>query len=640
MAIVKMSEFELLVMNTNLDQVLKQLQVFKEISFASTKDLGVEGFAPVVSHYDFNSNERKQEHIQSVLKTLAEIQKKRGKKKSLLADLGIKNMTYDELEQGVMDSDLDLILDTYAEFYERPHGPEGGFKFYVPWEQESLDQETLARLQGQTPIIGTLDAKYVESFIKELNAIEPIYYMYKHDYNDPEAVIVIMAPKEYQSTVAILGEKFELIQRSAVSLHIESTVKLLDDILSHTIEKRTNIHDRIAKIGHFQDALQMHYEYLRNEHVRETARLKFMQSKHVTYIRGWIPSSRVDEFKLELEDASGGIFDLEIDAAALHSKEVPIKLENKGFNQAFENITNMFSQPRYDELDPTPLFAPFYAVFFGMMLGDFGYGLVMGILAFAALKLINFKPGMEAMIKMLGYVSIPTMAWGLVYGSFFGGVVAMKPLIDINNQFMLVLVMSLGFGIFHLFTGLAIKGYLLIRDSKKRYVLYDVIFWYMTLGGVIVLVSQMFSDVLAPFSQVATIVMIIGMIGIVLTNGRDSKTVVGKAGSGLYALYGLANYIGDVVSYSRLMALGLAGASIGVAFNMMVELVANMGVVGTIFGALIFIGGHTFNLLISGLSAYVHSARLTYVEFFGKFFTGGGSAFENFRATPTYINID
>lgn len=640
MAIVKMSEFELLVMNTDLDQVLKQLQVFKEISFADTKELDVEGFKPVVSHYNFNDNERKQEHIQSVLKTLADIQKKTDKNKFLLADLGIKKMTYDELEQGVLDSDLDLILDTYAEYYERPHAPEGGFKFYVPWEQESLDQETLIRLEGQPPIIGTLDSKDAEEFIKELNRIEPIYYMYKHDYNDPEAVFVIVAPKEYQSTVEILGEKFELVKRSAVSLHIESRVKMLVDILAQTIEKRANIQERISKIGHYQETLKMHYEYLRNEHIRESACLKFMQSKHVTYIRGWVPTSRAMEFSNELDVVTNGVMDLEIAAAELHSIEVPIKLENKGFNQAFENITNMYSQPRYDELDPTPLFAPFYAIFFGMMLGDFGYGLVMGLLAYAALKLINFKPGMETMIKMLGYVSIPTMIWGLIYGSFFGGVIPLKPLIDINNQFMLVLVMSLGLGIFHLFTGLAIKGYLLIRDSKKRYVLYDVIFWYMTLGGVIVLVSQMFSDVLAPFSKIATIVMLVGMVGIVLTNGRESKTLVGKAGSGLYALYGLANYVGDVVSYSRLMALGLAGASIGVAFNMMVELVANMGVLGTIFGAFIFIGGHTFNLLISGLSAYVHSARLTYVEFFGKFFTGGGNAFENFRASPTYINID
>ena len=161
----------------------------------------------------------------------------------------------------------------------------------------------------------------------------------------------------------------------------------------------------------------------------------------------------------------------------------------------------------------------------------------------------------------------------------------------------------------------------------------------MTLIGAIVLVSQIFTDMLKQYNSIAIPMMVVGMVGIVLTNGRDAKTLGGKLISGLYSLYGITNYVGDIVSYSRLMALGLAGASIGVAFNMMIDMVSGMGFISVILGSIIFMIGHTFNLLISGLSSYVHAARLTYVEFFGKFFVGGGKAFKPFTVSPTYIKI-
>lgn len=639
MAIVKMSEFNLIVMNKDVDALLDDFQNFKDISFAQETKIDVNGFEPVVSQYDFALNRRRQEHIQSVLKSIAEYKKKNEKKPKLLESFSVKQMTYEELIQGVNDSDLDEILDTYAEYYESPYAPVEGYHFHIPWEKESLMKEDILLLQNQSPLIGTVGKEFVEDIKSELKQIKPVYYIHD-EKNEDEVIFVIIAPEAYREAVMIVADKYELEKRSAVSLHIQEQVDAMIEVLEENIEKRVSIGERIAKIGHYQDVLQMHYEYLRNEYVKESMRLNFYQSAYTTYIRGWVQTEDESVFEDMVERNTSGVFDLEINPAPLHSIEVPIKLKNNRFNQAFEQITNMYSQPRYDELDPTPLFAPFYAFFFGMMLADFGYGMVMGILAYCALKFINFKPGMHNMIKMLGYVSVTTMIWGLIYGSFFGGMVPLKPIIDINNQFTLVLVMSVGFGVFHLFTGLAIKAYIYIRDYKFRYVLYDVVFWYMALLGVVVLVSQLFSDILAPYSEIALIVMAIGMVGIVLTNGRDAKTAPGKVASGLYSLYGITNYIGDVVSYSRLMALGLAGASIGVAFNMMVEIVQGFGVIGTVFGVLIFIGGHTFNLLISGLSSYVHSARLTYVEFFGKFYVGGGRAFKPFRADPTYINVE
>ena len=134
-------------------------------------------------------------------------------------------------------------------------------------------------------------------------------------------------------------------------------------------------------------------------------------------------------------------------------------------------------------------------------------------------------------------------------------------------------------------------------------------------------------------------IMIIGMAGIVLTGGRSAKGIGGKLALGLYSLYGISGYVGDFVSYSRLMALGLSGGFIASAINMMVDMLSGFGFVGILFGIVVFAVGQAFNIFLSVLSGYVHTIRLTYVEFFGKFYEGGGLPFQIFRSKPKYINI-
>ena len=162
----------------------------------------------------------------------------------------------------------------------------------------------------------------------------------------------------------------------------------------------------------------------------------------------------------------------------------------------------------------------------------------------------------------------------------------------------------------------------------------------MALMGGIGFLLSMVIDIPSTVANVALVVMIIGMVGIIATGGRESKSIGGKLAGGVYSLYGITSYVGDFVSYSRLMALGLAGGFIAVAMNMIMSMLFNAGPLGIIPGVIIFIGGHIFNLFLSTLGAYVHTARLTYVEFFGKFYEGGGKAFKTFRNKSKYINMD
>lgn len=640
MAVVKMSEFDLVVLNESVDSLLKTLQKFENIVFSDNLK-PFDSFKKPASTYNFDENLSKRDHIQSVLKHLNNLKKKEQKgSNSLFKDLGMHSLSLRSIESIVEQTNLESLLTFYAENYEGDNPNLGSFRIISSKKTGSFDDNTLNSLMESKPIIGNVSDLNIDKVVQELIGVENVVVMYQPALVDKKSIIVILTTPEFRQTCRIIAQKHDIELRSAQSLHIEDKINGLTAMLRNVLEKHQSINERVSSLGFYQEILMAHYESLSHEELREKTKLLFLESEFTTYIKGWVMSEDVEAFKSLIHNKLDTPYDLEITEAPLHSLEVPIKLRNGKFASAFELITNMYSQPRYDEPDPTPIFAPFYAFFFGMMLGDLGYGLIMGIVMFGALKLINLKPGIQSIVRMLMYVSIPTMFWGIVYGSFFGGLIPMTPIIDINNDFNTVLVMALFFGISHLFVALGVRAYIYLRDYKLRYVLYDVVFWYMTLIGSIMLVSQMFTSIMTPYNFIAIPLTIIGMVGIVLTNGRDAKTPFGKAVSGLYSLYGLTNYVGDIVSYSRLMALGLAGASIGVAFNMMVSMVSGMGVLSVIFGSIIFLIGHTFNLLISGLSSYVHAARLTYVEFFGKFFVGGGKPFKPFVANPTYIKLE
>ena len=639
MAIVKMSEFSLYVLNENVKPLLLGLQIYENVNFRDLREEEDSYFRKVQSSFDFEKNRLLQDRLKEILTTVDQFEKKNRKgKKGIPSNLNVRTVTFAELCQRCRNIDIEGLLETYDLYYDTARQIIEGYDIHRPWQNHKITPDALEAFKTPTAQIGTIAKDDMKAFQQELKRCGDIFFMHRA-HQDDQHLFIIIPTKKQEDQIEIIFDKFHFKQRSTSSLGIATDVgRLLEHVMS-LIERYTNVEQRFADIGSFKEELQFYYEYLRNEELRYQTELLFLRSDELTKIAGWIFTEDTVRFDELVKEVTDDTYAFEIHEAPLDSKDVPIKLRNKGVIRSFEGITNMYSLPRYHEVDPTKFFTPFYAIFFGMMLGDLGYGIVMGIGCFLALKILNLKDSTATFVRFLMFLSIPTALCGWAYGSFFGGLIPLKGFIDINKDFMDVLVFSICFGMAHLFFGLFIKAYLLIRSGHPWAALFDVGFWLMTLVGATVLVSQMFTPLLAPYTQPGIYLMVAGMVGIVLTNGREARTVVGKAASGLYSLYGLSNYIGDVLSYSRLMALGLAGASIGVAFNMLVEMLSESGILGVVAGVIVFLIGHIFNMAISGLSAYVHSARLTYVEFFGKFYTGGGKKFESFRSKNTYINI-
>ena len=194
---------------------------------------------------------------------------------------------------------------------------------------------------------------------------------------------------------------------------------------------------------------------------------------------------------------------------------------------------------------------------------------------------------------------------------------------------MTLLLWSFVFGGVHLFTGMAVKAYMMIKDGHWLDAVFDVGFWYVFLIGLVLLF-------LAP--SVGKVMAIGGALGLILTQGRGEKNIFMRLGKGVFSLYDVTGYLSDVLSYSRLLALGLSTGVIAQVVNTMGKLTGNSAI-GIIFFVIILLVGHTFNLAINTLGAYVHSSRLQYVEFFGKFYTGGGQAFRPLARRTKYITI-
>lgn len=386
--------------------------------------------------------------------------------------------------------------------------------------------------------------------------------------------------------------------------------------------------------------LRVLYEALENERLRLEAQSNFGVTTYTTEIEGYIPASEEAHFTRAIEEVAGDSFAIDLVDADRNSPEVPIRLKNNKVVKAFESVTNMYAMPHYNEIDPTPLLMPFYWFFFGMMGADIGYGLILLIGTAIALKFFNLRPAMRSFVQFFFYLSFAVIFWGVIYGSFLGGLIPLPFLIDMNSDFMLMLILSVAFGAVHLFFGMAVKAYMSIRDGNFMDAVYDVFLWYLALVGAIVwLMSSFLPGIPAIVGTIAKYAMIIGMVGIILFGARNAESIMGRLVGGLYELYGISSYIGDFVSYSRLMALGLSSGFIGVAVNMIVSMLFDAGIIGYIFGFVVFIGFHLFNLFLTMLSGYVHTARLTYVEFFGKFYEGGGVRFKPFISEPKYIDI-
>ncbi len=644
MAIENMSRFQLYIFDKDRKPLLKRLQKFADVHFVdvrrNAKDDDVLP-APDVS-LEWQQNNEVISKVQWMLQLLEPYKEKPGMIQGLKEGLPQASLEqlYD-LQESYPWEELYQYLQSAHQTGEDKKNQIANRKQEMeelqPVRATDIPLEALGEHRMTITQWGTIQSKQLEAF-EEQTKDEPYLVLEKIAEDGQTLYWQASFLKEDRHRQEDLLRKagFQPMQVQGEGTPADR-IRVLEEEIRQLENDREEARNRIKSKLKELPELHAYFEALQNRKLRLETQGKFGQTAYTTSIEGYVPTVEIDRFKKAVEDVSGQAYVADFTDAERDNAEVPIRLKNNSLVSPFESLTEMYAMPHYNEIDPTPLFAPFYWLFFGMMGADIGYGIILLAITFVALKFFNLTEGMRRFVKFFFYLSFAVIGWGVIYGSFLGGLVAMPALIDMNKDFMVMLILSVALGLVHLFFAMAIKAYMSVRDGNPMDAFYDVGLWYMALVGAILWLLGSFLPLPAIVGKIAMVVMIIGMVGIVLFGARDSESIVGRLVGGLYELYGISSYIGDFVSYTRLMALGLSSAFIGYAANLIVGMLFQAGIIGYILGFVVFLGFHFFNVFLTMLSGYVHTARLTYVEFFGKFYEGGGVPFKKFVHPSKYI---
>ncbi len=377
-----------------------------------------------------------------------------------------------------------------------------------------------------------------------------------------------------------------------------------------------------------REFLEIYFDYLSEQRDKTDAVARMVDTRTVFLAKGWVPAAHGGHVRDVLEEEFSSIL-VEVTSPAA-DEDTPILLQNNKLVQPFELVTELYSLPRAWEADPNPVMSVFYFIFFGLMLSDAGYGIVLTLLTGFVVWRYQPEGIMGKLMRLLCFCGISTTVWGVLFGGWFGDITGLSPVwFNPVEDPMTLLIWSFAFGALHLFAGMGMHAYLLIRKGKWLDAVFDIGFWYAVLIGIVLLLVDL---------RLGAIVAGAGAVGLILTQGRHEKNIFKKLFSGVASLYDITGYLSDVLSYSRLLALGLATGVIANVINTMCRLGSgNIWVFPLV--AIGFAIGHTFNLAINTLGAYVHASRLQYVEFFGKFYEGGGQPFRPFRRKAKYVDV-
>lgn len=636
MAILNMSRFNLIVFEHDKKEILNSLQNFREVDFRQSdiKEFGYDNFLSS----DIEEIEDNIFKLDQVIKKLRKYEKAKGALKSLKD--GQKTFTYSELKEFTKNHDFKKVVDEvtklqfdYDANLKTIENARIKIQDYTPLLELDISNKEIHSLKQVFCNIGMIPTKYLSNLENDEIYYEVINKTVK------ESLVCIVSKNSNKDLVKEILRKSNL---NKLSLSLEKKPCEYIEEFNKEIEEKTNVNnDIVEKFKQYADDiedLEVCYEYYCNEKLREIKSEGFGKTDELVVLEGFIPTEKENEFKKQIEDVCSNYYYLTMEKVAKTSNDAPIKLKNGKFSDAFEGLVKTYSMPSYNEIDPTPLVAPFYWLFFGMMVADFGYGLLVTILSGIVLKTCNLKEAMRKNVKFFFYLGFSIMLWGAIYGSYFSLPLGIPGLINPTTDYNTILKLSIVIGLIHVFVGLGAKAYMQIRDGKPLDAFYDVGLWYLTLTTVILLLLGKYMGFNPIAMKVIKYIMILSMIGIILTGGREVKNIGGRIGLGVYSLYGISGYMGDLISYARLMALGLSGGFIALSVNQICAMVGFKPAT-IIFVIIIFVFGQTFNILLSLLGAYVHSARLIYVEFFGKFYEGGGKEFKDFKIDEKYINI-
>lgn len=513
--------------------------------------------------------------------------------------------------------------------------------FVRKWSNLSLNPNHLRRLDHFNAFVGSIDTEDATDFIDKIKEVADEIFIREIYYSDDDSGYLILCDREMTEDVkqAIAATDFKILDYKYTKLPKEE----LDLVLKNRkdlVASRKEYVEKLKSLDEEYQQLRLVKEHYSNLIEREKASNLLLNSQYMFVLKGWMEAEKVDEnienVRRKLGDDAFAYFIYDVQGDEID--EVPTQLKNNFFNRPFEILTKQFAIPKYNEIDPTPFYSLFHVLFFGLMSADLGYGLLLFLATLIPILFFDLNQGMKQNLMMFNFMSIGTMLVGLFFGSFFGYDLPFR-VMSLSDQVIEVMVLCVLIGIIHMLLGYAIKAYLEAKEKNYVSMYLDAVQWFLMLVGVLILGANALLDLNIDSLQTIGIWLVLGnIIGMFVVNIFTNGNPFIGFGQGLFGMISVAGLVGDIVSYTRLTALGVAGANIAMAFNLIVGLFPPIA--RFTIGILLFIALHALNIFITYLGAYVHSMRLEFVEFFGKFFDGGGREFKPLKPVEEEVWIE
>ncbi|KXJ97877.1 MAG: V-type ATP synthase subunit I [Parcubacteria bacterium OLB19] len=364
-------------------------------------------------------------------------------------------------------------------------------------------------------------------------------------------------------------------------------------------------------------------------------------TKHITVFEGWADKSNLPLFEKKITE-EGVLYDL-AEISLAENEIPPVEIRNHKLIQPFEIITRLNGLPGHKDIDPTPFMAVFFFVFFGLCLTDVGYGALLMLMALPFLFYFKVSKIAKQFSQLIFLLGLSTVVIGMFFGGYFGVNMSEMPkflqdlqAFDPIGNPLPVFYLALSLGVLQVMVGMILK---IVSESKNGQLvngLLDQGPWLLLFTLLIVYGATTFGFL--PFNEERIVTLIyLAIAFVILASGRTGKTILGKVQMSLLSVYNSINYLSDILSYSRLLALGLATSALAFAVNLIAGIVYEMiPYIGAVLAVFVLIVGHVFTLVINTLGSFIHSARLQFVEFFGKFITGTGREFKPLTKRESY----
>ena len=642
MAILKMKKLRICGVSEEQTQLIRQLQLLGSVEIgapcALTDTQGVQVFC-AGDGKSADALLRTSARLTSALETLKHYETKKGGLFAARPEKTIGELFSDEAYAAALDTAQAVLdaQDARSRLAAEKSRLTAVRESFVPWQQLPLPLETLGTqhtriLLGTVPAQTDLEALRAKVFeaadevqLEQISADQQSLYL-----------LVFVHKCAAEAVGAALREAgFALTTFDGVQGTAAENIRRTDEAIAACEQQDAEKLAELTALAEQKSALQLAFDRCTQEISKAQAADRLVHSEKTFCLGGWVPCEDVGKLEALL---SGFCCAWELtDPAPEEYPDVPVKLKNNKLTWPLNMVTEMYSLPAYDGVDPNPLMAPFFILFYGIMMADMGYGLLMILASIIITKKSRPKGTSGQMFGLMFSCGISTFLMGALTGGFFGdflpqlvGIIdpdttfkALPSLFTPLDDTITILIGAMALGFVQIVTGMAISFVEKIKKGQIMDAVWEELTWWVVFAGIACMALG-----------VTNIVLYVGLGMVVVGSGWSAKGF-GKVTAIFGSVYNhVTGYFGDILSYSRLMTLMLAGSVIASVFNTLGAIPGNV-----VFFLLVSVAGNGLNFALNLLSCYVHDLRLQCLEYFGKFYQDGGKPFEPLAINTKYVDI-